>query len=122
MTETVLLFPTSFAQQRLWFLDQLAPGSPLYNMPAAVRLPPDVDVEALRRVLAEIVRRHEALRTSTGRNGRRRGMIPVAATSLTTARLPARCWRSCRPGGRPSGSCELLLLPRAGRCLAADRR
>ncbi len=64
MTETVLLFPTSFAQQRLWFLDQLAPGSPLYNMPASVRLPPDVDVEALRRVLAEIVRRHEALRTT----------------------------------------------------------
>ena len=64
MTETVLLFPTSFAQQRLWFLDQLAPGSPLYNMPAAVRLPPEPDVEALRRVLAEIVRRHEALRTT----------------------------------------------------------
>src|SRR4051794_15871338 len=62
MPETVLLFPTSFAQQRLWFLDQLAPGSPLYNMPASVRLPPAVAGDPLPRALAEIVRRHESLR------------------------------------------------------------
>jgi FkbM family methyltransferase len=56
--------PLSFAQQRLWFLDQLDPGRPYYNCPAAVRLAGDLNVPALERTLGEIVRRHEALRTS----------------------------------------------------------
>ena len=55
--------PLSFAQQRLWFLDQLEPGSAFYNMPAAVRLRGALDADALRRTLDEIVRRHEVLRT-----------------------------------------------------------
>jgi amino acid adenylation domain-containing protein len=56
--------PLSFAQQRLWFLDQLAPGNPFYNMFGAVRLTGTLEVEALRHAFREIVRRHEALRTS----------------------------------------------------------
>ena len=54
----------SFAQQRLWFLDQLEPMSSLYNMPAALRLTGPVNVSALERSWNEIRRRHESLRTT----------------------------------------------------------
>ncbi|WP_164021935.1 condensation domain-containing protein, partial [Pyxidicoccus trucidator] len=56
--------PLSFAQQRLWFLDQLRPGDASYNIPAALRIEGALDVEALRRAFEELVRRHEALRTT----------------------------------------------------------
>jgi hypothetical protein len=56
--------PLSFAQQRLWFLDQLEPGTALYNVPAAVRLRGQLAAEALQRTLTEVVRRHESLRTT----------------------------------------------------------
>jgi len=53
--------PLSFAQQRLWFLEQMEPGNPYYNMPAALRVNGEVRVAALERAFAEIVRRHEVL-------------------------------------------------------------
>ena len=53
----------SFAQQRLWFLDQLQPRSSLYNMPVALRLSGALDLSALSSTLTEVVRRHESLRT-----------------------------------------------------------
>ncbi|HZI13110.1 MAG TPA: condensation domain-containing protein, partial [Myxococcus sp.] len=55
--------PLSLAQQRLWFLEQLEPGSALYHIPAAIRLEGELDAQALERALQELVRRHEALRT-----------------------------------------------------------
>ncbi|HEU0079849.1 MAG TPA: condensation domain-containing protein, partial [Longimicrobiaceae bacterium] len=56
--------PLSFAQERLWFIDRLEPGSAVYNIPVAWRLGGALDEAALERALGEIVRRHEALRTT----------------------------------------------------------
>jgi amino acid adenylation domain-containing protein len=56
--------PLSFGQERLWFLDQLAPGSAAYVVPQGVRLAGALDAAALERAIAEIVRRHEVLRTT----------------------------------------------------------
>src|SRR5918912_702633 len=60
--------PLSFAQQRLWFIDQLDPASFAYNITTALRLTGSLNVNALERCLNEIVRRHEALRTTFALN------------------------------------------------------
>jgi amino acid adenylation domain-containing protein len=57
-------FPVSFAQRRLWFLDQLVPGQPTYNMPFAMWLDGPLDAGALQRALDALVARHAVLRTS----------------------------------------------------------
>ncbi|MCP4662573.1 MAG: AMP-binding protein, partial [bacterium] len=56
--------PLSFAQQRLWFLEQLQPDTAGYHLPLAVRITGELDPQVLERSLREIVRRHEVLRTS----------------------------------------------------------
>ncbi|HEX6912006.1 MAG TPA: amino acid adenylation domain-containing protein [Longimicrobium sp.] len=55
--------PLSFAQERMWFMSQYDPDLPIYNVPLAILVRADLDVEALERALSEVVRRHEALRT-----------------------------------------------------------
>ncbi|HSG38215.1 MAG TPA: condensation domain-containing protein, partial [Thermoanaerobaculia bacterium] len=61
--------PLSFAQQRLWFIDQLEPGNAVYNIPTAVRLAGEVAPDLLARIFAEVVRRHEVLRTTFRSSG-----------------------------------------------------
>lgn len=58
------LVPLSFSQQRLWFIDQLYHGSHFYNIPAAIHLKGALNVTALKQTLNEILRRHEAWRTT----------------------------------------------------------
>ncbi|NKR94815.1 amino acid adenylation domain-containing protein [Rhodococcus hoagii] len=55
--------PLSLAQQRMWFLNRLEPESAVNNIPIAVRLTGDLDVEALRQAVVDVVSRHDALRT-----------------------------------------------------------
>ncbi len=62
----VVVFPLSFPQQRLWLIDQVEPGSPAYNLPGPLRVRGPLDAAALERALAEIVSRHESLRTRFG--------------------------------------------------------
>ncbi|TCP59315.1 amino acid adenylation domain-containing protein [Tumebacillus sp. BK434] len=61
--EEVYVFPASFAQQRMWVLDQLMPGSSAYNIPFAVRMQGQIDAEVVAACVGEIVARHEVLRT-----------------------------------------------------------
>jgi amino acid adenylation domain-containing protein len=63
-SEEVFVFAASFAQQRLWFLDQLIPGNALYNVPTVIRLTGRLNLAALQQTFNEIVRRHEVLRTT----------------------------------------------------------
>ncbi len=63
-SEDIFVFPASFAQQRLWFLDQLIPGNTIYNVPTIIRLVGSLNLTALKQTFNEIVRRHETLRTT----------------------------------------------------------
>ena len=96
--------PLSFAQQRLWFLDRLEPGSPLYNVPLALRLSGELDAEALARALGEVARRHEALRTT---------FHPADGDAVQVVD-PA--------GGLPLGVDDLSDLPPAERDAETERR
>jgi amino acid adenylation domain-containing protein len=64
VSDELYVFPVSFAQQRLWFLDQLEPGSAIYNVPETFDFAGAVDRSVLAWCLNEVVRRHEALRTT----------------------------------------------------------
>ncbi len=89
--------PLSFAQQRLWFLDQLEPGSPSYNMPRVLRMRGKLDVPALHRAINKIVERHATLRTSFALDGSEPVQVianqlelPLPVTDLTYLSEPQR--------------------------------
>ncbi len=62
--DSVETFPVSFAQQRLWFLSQLEPDNPSYNLPLILRLQGELNVDALEQTINAIIVRHESLRTT----------------------------------------------------------
>jgi len=89
--------PLAFAQQRLWFLAQLEPANPLYNIPAAFRVQGVLDVAALQTALDQVVARHEALRTTVAApDGQPVQVVgpprpvPLAVVDLTAPPAPAR--------------------------------
>lgn len=83
--------PLSFAQQRLWFLNQLEPDSSAYSMPLAFRLEGPLDSQALRHSLAELVRRHEILRTTfPAVGGEPRQVLSTAPFQLSVVDLTGR--------------------------------
>src|ERR1700752_4153967 len=76
----------SFAQQRLWFLDQLEPGNPAYNLASAIWIKGILDVNSLARALQAIVQRHDSLRTTlTSVDGQVMGLV---RSSLEVEQLP----------------------------------
>ncbi|GMT99445.1 non-ribosomal peptide synthetase [Corallococcus caeni] len=77
--------PLSFSQQRLWFLEQLEPGLATYHMPAAIRVTGPLDTDAFERGLAEIIRRHDVLRTTLHAAG---GEAFQVVSDRTDWRLP----------------------------------
>lgn len=83
--------PLSFAQERLWFLDQLQPNSSVYNLAIVMRAAGPLQIEVLRRSLSEIVRRHEVLRTHfmMGESGPVQVVHPPSEFSLPLLDLSA---------------------------------
>jgi hypothetical protein len=94
--------PLSYAQQELWFMERWAPGTPVYNTPMEVALTGPLDAAALGRALAEIVRRHEVLRTVypdlSGRPVQR--ILPAATAAVRLGRIDL--------AGLPSGKARAV--------------
>ena len=82
ITSDPLIYPLSFAQRRLWFLDKLEPGKSVYNVSEAVRLKGPLDRDALERSINRIIRRHDTLRTTFGELDGNPVQVVAAALSI----------------------------------------
>lgn len=101
----------SFGQQRLWFLEQLQPGTAAYNVPGAVHLLGPLDADALARALEDIVRRHEVLRTTfTVVNGQ-----PSQVISATWPAVMKRMDLTSRPAAVRRTEAEAIVEQEARR-------
>jgi len=90
--ETYADHPLSFGQQAMWYLHQLAPDSPAYNIATAIRIKSPVDVEALERSFSALILRHASLRTTfTAENGKPVQRI-ASQTSFAIRREDATSW------------------------------
>ena len=90
--QEVFVFPTSYAQQRLWFLDQLIPGNAAYNISRSIPWRGCLEVKALETSLNEMARRHESLRTCFGtKEGEPfQVILPAMSLPLSVVNLQAR--------------------------------
>ncbi len=93
------MVPLSFAQSRLWFLDQLQGPSAVYNIAVALRLSGGLDVDALDQALADVVGRHESLRTvfATAEGTPQQVVIPVEQADFGWDVVDATGWS--KPAG-----------------------
>ncbi|HXO21370.1 MAG TPA: amino acid adenylation domain-containing protein, partial [Thermoanaerobaculia bacterium] len=107
--------PASFAQERLWFLDQLGTEGSSYNVPLALQLDGGLDVSALAAALGELVRRHEALRTTFASVSSAVAQVGQAAQVVQVVAPDAALTLPALPG------IDLRDLPAAGRTDAARR-
>ncbi len=91
VTEEVFVFPLSFAQERLWFMEQLLPGTAQFNLHTALRLTVPLKVAVLKRSLNEIARRHETLRTTFVVVDEQPVQVVAPAVNLALPVIDLRC-------------------------------
>ncbi len=129
--------PLSFAQRRLWFLDRMTPGLAVYNLPHPVRIEGVLDAAVLERALGEVVRRHDALRTTIQIVGGRPVQVVAPAGLFSLPRVdlsmltdvprraeprppgPRGVVAALRPGSRPAPALAPGAHGRARACAAA---
>ncbi len=113
--------PLSFSQERLWFFEQMEPGSPTYHLPSRFRLLGPLDAGALRGSLREIVRRHASLRATYGLVGGRpvqivRPVVDVPMPLIDLTAVPEAEREASRPWPWPERCCGVRSISGRGRC------
>ena len=103
--EDIFVFPTSFAQKRIWFLEQIGPGNSAYNNYVAIRLKGELNVLALEQSLNAIARRHESLRTKFAVA---KGETVQVVLPSVTLKLPVTELRSLPPEERELKAKQLI--------------